>query len=241
MESKVRPAYGRDAENLEVIFRYNKSEGELRVACSRRQQSQLSKRRSSLRSAPTNNVAGVRQPHMVRPKSDEAAEGMNRIPVRFEVGIAEGVFGGTRLSRRKRVSRTRSADHREVNHFAGIARIERPGNHRFVASEDRGVYPNTKRQGEDRDSGEPGVAAQHAGSVTQVLEYAFGQDHRTNLTGGLSLAASSSRLTFPTRTRRGRPMIITGGRAFQNGFPKCVRSINQTPRCAARPWRHFVH
>ena len=65
--------------------------------------------------------------------SDQATEGIERIPIRFVVRIAERVIGGARV-----------AQQRQVNHLAGIASLERPGDHGFVGSQDRGVDSNSQ-------------------------------------------------------------------------------------------------
>ena len=81
------------------------------------------------------------------------------IPISFVVGIAEIGIGSAGVE-----------DQREVDHLAGIASIERPGENRFVGGEGCGVDPDAERQGKHRDGREPGIAAQCAGSVAQVLD-----------------------------------------------------------------------
>ena len=95
---------------------------------------------------------------------------MGRVPISFVVAIAEGEIGGARF-----------ADQRDVNHFAGIARIQGASDHSLIGGEDRGVDPDTESQGENCGRGEPGVAIQHAGPITHVLEYGFWQDHQIDL------------------------------------------------------------
>src|SRR5260221_2583663 len=91
---------------------------------------------------------------------------MKMIPIGFVVRIAEP---GTR--------HTGPEAQGEVDHHRGVAGIERSNDECLVGREDGGVYADAEREGKDRHGGEPGIAAQGARAVTQVLENCFEQDH----------------------------------------------------------------
>jgi hypothetical protein len=88
------------------------------------------------------------------------------IPVGFIVGIAKFGFSDAGLE-------TQS----EVDHGAGVARIERPREERLVSRERSRIDADSERQGKNRHRGEPGIAEQGACPVTQVVKYGFEQDH----------------------------------------------------------------
>ena len=67
---------------------------------------------------------------------------MDGVPKRFVVGIAESEISATRLP-----------NLRNIDHPAGIAGIERPGDHGFIRREDRDVDTDTERQGQHRNNG----------------------------------------------------------------------------------------
>src|SRR6266508_3589886 len=91
---------------------------------------------------------------------------MKMIPRGFVVRIAEPGIGHTGPEAQG-----------EVDHRRGVAGIERSHDDCLVSREDGGIDADTEREGKNRHGGEPGIAAQGARAVTQVLENRFEQDH----------------------------------------------------------------